>query len=114
LANAAITNCNIALQLINSNQQLTATNRLLTEQLQKALATNATLVQKMGTTTLTTVPTPTGNGRQPFNMAEWEAKLDLTGYCWLHGYTARANWAATNQRPHMQTSKEGKPKENDS
>jgi hypothetical protein len=44
---AATTKSNIVQQLTISNQQLTATRSLLTEQLYKAMATNAKLVQKL-------------------------------------------------------------------
>jgi hypothetical protein len=89
LALAATTDRDIVHQLTQSNQQLTTANKLLTEQLQQALNTNATLLKQLGTKTpaANTTPTNTHQGRQaPFNQAKWESKLDPTGYCWTHGY----------------------------
>jgi hypothetical protein len=83
LALAATTDWDIVQQLTNINQQLTTTIKLLTEQLQKALATNTVLANKV---TANPNNTKTPGGHKPFNRAEWEAKLDPTGYCWLHGY----------------------------
>jgi hypothetical protein len=53
--------------------------------LKQALATNAMLIQKLGTNTVIT-PTNNTGGHKPFNQAEWESKLDPNGYCWSHGY----------------------------
>jgi hypothetical protein len=86
LALAATTDRDIVQQLTSSNQQLMATNKLLSEQLQVALKTNATLVQKIGTPPPTNTPPTTATKRKAFNQAKWEAKLDPNGYCWFHGY----------------------------
>jgi hypothetical protein len=52
LALAATMDRDIVAQLTSTNQQLTATNKLLTEQLQKAIKTNAFLVKTLGKITL--------------------------------------------------------------
>jgi hypothetical protein len=51
LALAATNDQDIVMQLTNSNQQLTDTNKLLTEQLQQAQNTNTKLVHKLGAQT---------------------------------------------------------------
>jgi hypothetical protein len=66
LALAATTYCDIVQQFTTSNQQLTATIKLLTEQLQKALATNATLANKAGSTPVP-VTNPQTGGHKPSN-----------------------------------------------
>jgi hypothetical protein len=86
LALAATTNREIVAQLTHANDQLTTTNKVLTEQLQKLLVTNASLVNKLGTTIPTSPPTTNAGGRKPFDQSSWEAKLDPKGYCWTHGY----------------------------
>jgi hypothetical protein len=91
LALAATSDRDIVMQLTTSNQQLTTINQTLTAELQKALATNAILVKKIGNST----PPETPSTRPPkernerntrFNHAEWKASLDPHGYCWSHGY----------------------------
>jgi hypothetical protein len=87
LALAATNNRDIVMQLTNSNQQLTDTNKLLTEQLQQAQNTNTKLVHKLGAQTQpTTNQAPKLGGRKPFNREEWIANLNPNGYCWSHGY----------------------------
>jgi hypothetical protein len=72
-----------------------ATNKQLTEQLSKAIDTNASLVKKLGTTS--TKPTKTkSNQCQPFNRAKWEANLDPNGYCWTHGYHVQKEHTSMN------------------
>ena len=88
LALAATMDRGIVAQLTSTNQQLTATNKLLTEQLQKATKTNAFLVKTLGTEA-TNPPRDENNWQQPFNQMEWEAKLDPHGYCWSHGYCVK-------------------------
>ena len=98
LALAATTDRVIVLQLTTSNQQLTNANKLLTEQLQQVLATNATLVTKLGTQTAVTPPGNNNHrgGRKPFNQAEWESKLNPDGYCWTHGYRVQHGHSSQN------------------
>jgi hypothetical protein len=87
LALAATNDRDIVMQLTNSNHQLTEANKLFTEQLQQAQNTNTKLVHKLSTQTQpTTDQTPKLGGRKPFNKEEWEAKLNLAGYCWTHEY----------------------------
>jgi hypothetical protein len=62
----------IVAQLTSANQQLTATNKLLTEQLQTDITTNAKLelVSKLGTNTNTSPTNPTSGKtcpHAPFN-----------------------------------------------
>ncbi len=94
LALAATTDCEIVAQLTQSNQQLTATKKLLTEQLQQALNINTKLVHKLNLNPppsdnppkTRTPPSRLPRDKTPFNHAEWLASLDPTGYCWTHGY----------------------------
>ena len=87
LAMAATNDRDIVAQLTQTNQQLTATNKLLTEQLKTAMETNNNLTKKLGQSTS---PTPPTNNRRPprtpFDHAAWLADLNPTGYCWTHGY----------------------------
>lgn len=96
LALAATADRDIVAHLTTANQQLMATNKQLTEQLSKAIATNATLVNKLGTTTATEHKPNKTNQRQPFDRAEWEANLDPTGYCWTHGYRVQKGHTSAN------------------
>jgi hypothetical protein len=85
---------------------LTITVKQLTDQLQRALATNNTLVNKLGNT----VPTPATPpkidncvGRAPFDRAAWEASLDPTGYwCWSHGYRVVTGHNSQNCKTKLQ------------
>jgi hypothetical protein len=99
LAMAATTDRDIVTQLTQANQALTATNRALTNQLQQALNTNATLVNSLQTRHQPSVPTallpptaptaahnPQRPDRVPFDRATWIANLDPQGYCWSHGF----------------------------
>jgi hypothetical protein len=87
LALAATTDRDIVAQLTKTNQQLTTTNTLLTEQLSKSIATIAQLVKKLEQNNNTSMPkNPTNPGRHRMTRAEWEANLDPNGYCWSHGY----------------------------
>ena len=92
LALAATSDRDLVMQLTMNIQELTANNKTLTEQLQKALATNANHVHKLGTQTpaATTTETPKKPHHKatkaPWSHAEWKAKLDPHGYCWTHGY----------------------------
>jgi hypothetical protein len=56
-------------QLTHANDQLTKIIKTLTEQLQKLLATNANLVNKIRTTIPTTPPITSTNGRKPFDQS---------------------------------------------
>jgi uncharacterized protein (DUF433 family) len=98
LAMAATTDQDIVAQLTQANQALTAANWALTNQLQQALNTHATLVNSLQARHQPTAPTtllpptvpPTPNnpqrpGRPPFDRAAWVANLDPQGYCWSHG-----------------------------
>jgi hypothetical protein len=85
LALAATTDREVVHQLAQADQP-TITNKNLTKQIQPLLKTNATLVNKMGSTNSTPPPSAGTNGRQPFDKASWEAKLNPKGYCWTHGY----------------------------
>ena len=124
LALAATTDREVVHQLAQANEQLTLTNKTLTEQIQQLLKTNATLVNKMGNNTTIPPPSTGTNGRQPFNKASWEAKLDPKGYCWTHGYRVLLGHNSTNCKGKlgghkddatraniMGGSKKGKPKE---
>jgi hypothetical protein len=89
LALAATADRDIVTQLTAANQQLTLTVKQLTDQLQRALATNNTLVNKQGHN----IPPPATPpkidnrvSRAPFDHTTWETSLDPTGYCWSYGY----------------------------
>jgi hypothetical protein len=84
LAMAATNDRDLIAQLTATNQQLVATNQQLTEQLRKSIETTATLVKKMAQTPSTN--NNDHNTKKPFDRAEWEAKLNPSGYCWTHGY----------------------------
>jgi hypothetical protein len=89
LALAATTDHDIVTQLTAANHQLTLTIKQLTDQLQRTLPTNTTLVNKLGTNVTAPTTTPKIDnriGRAPFDRAAWEASLDPNGYCWSHGY----------------------------
>jgi hypothetical protein len=85
LAMAATTDRDIVAQLTTTNEKLVETNKTLTQQLKIALDNNTKLINNIGSKNKGT-PTPTPTGRKPFDKAEWEAKLNPTGYCWTHGY----------------------------
>ena len=89
LALAATTDRDVVAQLTAITQQLTATNKTLTEQLAKALESNNTLIKQVGhktkIDTTSNLGNPTGT-RKPFDQAAWIASLDPNGYCWTHGY----------------------------
>ena len=94
LAMATIADRDIVAQLTKINQQLTTTNKNLSEQLQTVLVTNAALVAKLNaaptsntaTGPETMAPSATTSGRRPWNKAAWIASLNPNGYCWTHGY----------------------------
>ena len=94
LAMAAISDRNIVAQLTKINQQLTATNNNLSEQLQTVLAKNAALVAKLNaaptantaTGTATMAPSAATSRRRPWDKAAWIASINPNGYCWTHGY----------------------------
>ena len=94
LAMAAISDCYIVAQLTKINQQLTTTNKILSEQLQTVLATNAALVAKLNaaptsssaTGPATMAPSFATYGRRPFYKAAMIASLNPNGCCWTHGY----------------------------
>jgi hypothetical protein len=86
LALAVTTDREIVAQLTHANDQLTTTIKTLTEQLQKLLATDANLVNKLGITIPTSPPNTNAGGRKSFDQSSCEAKLDPKGYCWTHGY----------------------------
>jgi hypothetical protein len=92
---AATTDRDIVAHLTHANQQLMATNKQLTEQLSKAIDTNANLVKKLGNNNPETIK-PKPNTRQPFNHTEWEANLDPTGYCWTHGFKVQKGHDSMN------------------
>jgi hypothetical protein len=97
LALAATTDREVVHQLAQADEQLTITNKTLTEQIQQLLKTNATIVNKMGSTNTTHPPSTGTNGRQPFDKASWESKLDPKGYCcWTHGYRVLLGHNSTN------------------
>ena len=81
LAMAASADRNIVEHLTNANEQLTATNKLLVEQVQTLVTTNAQLTSKLNNTTQRA-----GGGKPPYDRATFEASLDPMGYCWTHGY----------------------------
>jgi hypothetical protein len=96
LALAATTDREVVHLLAQANERLTITNKTLTEQIQQLLKTNATLVNKMGSTDTTPPPSTGTNGCQPFDKAAREAKLDPKGHCWTHGYRVLLGHNSTN------------------
>jgi hypothetical protein len=97
LAFAATTDRDIVTQLAASNKQLVETNKILTEQLQKAMDNNSLLLKKLSSTssikpttntaskTVSYAAATSGTQRKPFDYAAWTANLDPNGYCWTHG-----------------------------
>jgi uncharacterized protein (DUF433 family) len=114
LAMAATTDRDIVAQLTQANQALTAANRALTNQLQQALNTNATLVNSMQhrpppiIPTASPPPTPLAAphqqrpGRVPFDRATWVANLDPHGYCWSHGFRVLKGHNSANCKGKLQ------------
>ena len=104
LAMAAILDRDIVAQLTNINKQLTTTNKILSEQLQTALATNAALLAKLNaeptantaTGPATMAPSAAASGRQPWDKAAWIASLNPNGYCWTHGYRVTTGHDSNN------------------
>jgi hypothetical protein len=72
---------------MESNKQLTKTNKILIEQLGTSIKANNVLTKKLGgqKTSQAPAPAPSG-GRAPFYRKAWEANLDSNGHCWTHGY----------------------------
>jgi hypothetical protein len=81
LALAATTDREIVAQLTHTNNQLTTTIKTLTEQLQKLLAINANLVNKLGTTIPTTPSITSANGRKPFNRTHTKHQPTILQSC---------------------------------
>jgi hypothetical protein len=105
LALAATADRDIVTQLTAANHQLTLAVKQLTDQLQRALATNTTLVNKLGnpiTTPATTPKIDNRPGRAPFDRAAWEASLDPNGYCWSHGYRVVHGHSSQNCKTKLQ------------
>jgi hypothetical protein len=69
LALAATTDREVVHQLAQANEQLTITNKNLTEQIQQLLKTNATLVTKMGSIDAKLPPSTGTTGCPPFDKA---------------------------------------------
>ena len=69
-----------------SNSNLTATNKLLTEQLRSLLEANTLLIKKLSQNNSGGNKPTIQNERRPFDQQAWEASLDPKGYCWTHGY----------------------------
>jgi len=95
LALAATTDRDIVSQLTSTNQQLTATNKMLTEQLSAAIATNAQLVKQLENNPTKSTTTNITNKKR-LSRAEWEANLDPLGYCWSHGYKVQNGHTSAN------------------
>ena len=117
LALAATTDRDIVAQLTTTVEQLTATNKTLTAQLQQVLNTNTKLVQKLNINPPTS-DTNTANThnnisrRKPFVHAEWLATLDPNGYCWSHGYHVVPGHSSNNCKGQLEGHKETATRKN--
>jgi hypothetical protein len=69
---------------------------MLTKQLKASLETNLILIKKLGDNKSNTPNTPVANTCQPFDQKAWEVNLDLSGYCWSHGYQVQKGHNSTN------------------
>jgi len=103
LAMAATNDRDIVQHLTSINNQLTATNKLLTEQLAASLQANQAAGRPNANRPNAPAPAPApapaqlgSDGRTSQARLAWEATLDPNGYCWSHGYKVKPNHNSCN------------------